>query len=112
MFEEDFFNSKEEEEKGEERLLKWIDGNLKVVVGVSVLVGGMCIIIPICITLCWCISQKLEKRKSDNLEMTENKKEEEKNTEVDIEQNDEESPVYNDVSEDRPLPPVPATQQG
>lgn len=111
VFEEEFFNSKDEanQEEEESSIIEWINGNLKVVAGVCILVGSLCLIIPTFTTICWYISKKLEKRKSNELEMIEMDKEKEENTEVEIETNvDETSPVYNDVPDERPLPPIPA----
>ena len=112
VFDEEFFNQKEEDV--EERVLEWVNGNLKVVVGVCLLVGSICFCLPICIAIFWCISKKLRKEKSEDMEMTEKNEKDKTETDETDENvpNQEEENVYNDVSEDNPLPPVPANQQG
>lgn len=109
VFDEEFFNKKEEEV--EERVLEWVNGNLKVVVGVCLLVGSICFCVPICIAIFWCISKKLRKEKSEDMEMTEKNEKDKTETDENV-PNQEEENVYNDVSEDSPPPSILATQQG
>ena len=104
VFDVDFFESNVEEKEEYGEISQFINGNLKVVVGVCLLVGSVCFVIPICIALFWCLSKKFRKEKSDEMEMPETVKTETEKTKTN---DDEESPVYNDVSNDRPLPPTP-----
>ena len=78
MFEEDFFQDKKMEAPTEENTTYlWINKNLQVVIGVCVLVGGTCIIVPICIGICWFCTRNKEKKKDEDFEMDSKKKEEE-----------------------------------
>jgi hypothetical protein len=78
VFEEDFFNDEKIEISTEENTTYlWINKNLQVVIGVSLLVGGTCIIVPICIGICWFCTRNKEKKKDEDFEMDSKKKEEE-----------------------------------
>ena len=111
VFEEDFFNDEKIEISTEENTTYlWINKNLQVVIGVSLLVGGTCIIVPICIGICWFCTRNKEKKKDEDFEMDSMKKGEE--TEKIADRTDEEK---NDAKEeekklDRPLPPTPPNE--
>ena len=54
----------------------WLNDNLKVVIGVSLSVRGTCILVPICIAICWFCTKNNQKNETD-FEMDSTKKGEE-----------------------------------
>ena len=111
MFEEDFFQDKKMEAPAEENTTYlWINQNLQVVIGVSLLVGGTCIIVPICIGICWFCTRNKEKKKDEDFEMDSKKKEEETGKIADRTDEEKNETQEEEKKPDRPLPPTPPNE--
>ena len=111
VFEEDFFNDEKIEISTEENTTYlWINKNLQVVIGVSLLVGGTCIIVPICIGICWFCTRNKEKKKDEDFEMDSKKKEEETGEIADRTDEETNETKEEEKKPDRPLPPTPPNE--
>jgi hypothetical protein len=106
VFEEDFFQDKKMEAPTEENpTYVWLSDNFKIVIGVSMLVGGTCLIVPVCIGICWFCTRNNMKKDTD-FEM-DVKKEEETEQKADNTVEEEKIETEKGKNRDRSLPPTP-----